>query len=135
MPLQDAENGYITIDAAPGRWRARFNDGVLADSTEALVLRERGLPDRIYFPSSDVEQGYLSPTQRTTHCPHKGDARYWSVEYNGEVGENAVWSYPEAKAQVSAIAGRLAFDESKGFEVYRADGIAGHSVTDDERKA
>lgn len=112
---------HITIEPVEGRVRARFNDGVLADTTDAVVLRERGLPPRYYFPAADVEQGYLSPTQLSTRCPHKGDASYWTVEYNGEIAENAVWSYKAPIAGASAIAGRLAFDESKGFEVYPVD--------------
>lgn len=108
----------ITIEPAPQQMRARIRGGILADSKNALILREAGLPPRVYFPEKDVEAGYLSPTTLTTHCPHKGDASYWTVEYDGEVAENAVWSYKEPLAGVSQIAGHLAFDESKGFEVY-----------------
>ncbi len=130
--MTDADR--ITIEPAGRRWRARFNGGVLADSKDAMVLREAGHPARVYFPAKDVEQGYLSPAALRTTCPHKGEARYWTVEYDGQFAENAVWSYPEPSSGVSQIAGRLAFDESKGFEVYEVgEEQTGHSLTDAER--
>ncbi len=125
----------ITIEPAPTRMRARFNNGVLADSDRALVLREAGLPPRVYFPAGDVEQGYLGPSALKTTCPHKGEASYFTARYDGEVAEDAVWTYASPKSDVAPIAGHLAFDESKGFEVYPADDSAqGHSLTDDERR-
>jgi uncharacterized protein (DUF427 family) len=51
----------------------------------------------------------LAPAARRTVCPWKGDASYFSLEG----AENAVWSYESPKAEVAAIAGRLAFYPDK----------------------
>jgi len=110
-----------TIEPAPGRMRARFNGGVLADSEHALVLREEGRPPRVYFPAKDVERGYLSPSRFATQDAQLGQASYWTVSYNGVVAEDAVWSYEHPLAGASQIAGHLAFDETKGFEIYEPD--------------
>ena len=111
----------ITIEPAPGRVRARLNDGIIADSKAALVLREADYPPVYYFPADDVERGYLGQTELTTHCPHKGDASYWTITRHTDIVENGVWSYQNPKPEVREIAGMLAFDTRKGIEVYEVD--------------
>lgn len=111
----------ITIEPAVGRVRAKLNDGILADSENALLLREADLPPVYYFPPDDVERGYLGQTELTTHCPHKGEASYWTIQRHGDIIENGVWSYQAPKPEVSEIAGMLAFDTRKGVEVYVVD--------------
>ncbi|RMD64360.1 MAG: DUF427 domain-containing protein [Alphaproteobacteria bacterium] len=105
----DANAPRITIEAFGPRVRATFNGATVADSTRALVLRERGYPPRIYFPPGDVDMGLLRPTRHTTHCPHKGDAAYWTLRVGDREVENAAWSYPHPIDDVAAIAGHLSF--------------------------
>ena len=40
-------------------------------------------PVRRYLPADDVEPGVLSRTEKSTHCPFKGDATYWTLAVNG----------------------------------------------------
>ena len=98
----------ITIRPADGLWQARFEGQVIADSARALVLQEASCPPVIYFPREDVEMARLSRTGRSTHCPHKGDASYYSI---GETpaGANAVWTYETPFPAMAEIAGCLAF--------------------------
>lgn len=82
---------------------------VLADTTAARVLDETGLPPRYYIPFDDVRGELLTPTTTSTHCPHKGDARYWSVTIDGIEHRDIVWAY-DAPIEASAeIAGLLSF--------------------------
>ncbi|MDQ4130094.1 MAG: DUF427 domain-containing protein, partial [Actinomycetota bacterium] len=37
----------------------------------------------------------ITPTAHRTHCPVKGDARYWTVTVGDRTAENALWGYPE----------------------------------------
>ncbi len=71
------------IDARSGvPWAmatATFNGTVIARS-DATVLVE----GNHYFPPSSVVAGVLEPTDRTTHCPWKGDAGYYDVVVDGE---------------------------------------------------
>ena len=73
-----AEAG-ITIAANPNRVEVRVDGLVIADSTRALVMRAPGTPDVQYVPRADVDMTRLIRSERTTHCPYKGEASYWSI--------------------------------------------------------
>lgn len=107
----------ITIKSGRTRWRASYENHVIADSGDALVLEESSLGPVVYFPREDVSMEYFSRTDRTTHCPYKGDAAYYTVLMDGHFAENAVWSYEDPYPSVEAIRGRLAFYPDK-IEVY-----------------
>ncbi|MEX1027011.1 MAG: DUF427 domain-containing protein [Candidatus Paceibacterota bacterium] len=86
-----------------------FGGATIADSQRAKILHETGHLPLYYIPQSDVRMDLLEPTEHRTHCPFKGDARYWSVRVGEAVTENAVWSYPESVAGAPPLAGYLAF--------------------------
>jgi uncharacterized protein (DUF427 family) len=113
----------ITIEPAANRWRARFAGHVIADSADALILREATYPPVVYFPRIDVEMGFMSQTDRGTHCPYKGDASYFTVLMDGQFAENAVWTYEQPFPAMQAIEGRLAFYTDK-IEVYEVSEAA-----------
>jgi uncharacterized protein (DUF427 family) len=113
----------ITIDTAPKRWRAFFAGHVIADTSDALILREANLGPVVYFPRADVAMEYMSRTDRSSHCPYKGDAGYYTILMDGEFAENAVWTYDAPFEAMTAIAGRLAFYTDK-VEVYEVDDAA-----------
>jgi len=99
----------ITITTAPNRWQARFNGEVIADSADVRVLKEASYPAVIYFPRADVTMAALSRTERSTHCPYKGDAAYYSLGVGDRTSENAVWTYEAPYPAMAEIEGRLAF--------------------------
>ncbi|MBS1303804.1 DUF427 domain-containing protein [Loktanella sp. SALINAS62] len=101
---------HITISPAPGTWVIRAGGAVLGESRTALRLEEDGYPPVIYFPRGDIAMTFLDATDRSTHCPHKGDASYYSIVTRSATLENAVWSYDAPKDAMSQIAGFLAFD-------------------------
>lgn len=113
----------ITCQPADKRWRAYFAGHVIADSNDAIVLREADLAPVVYFPREDVAMEYLARTEHATHCPYKGDAAYYTVMMDGKFAENAVWTYESPADAVSPIAGRLAFYPDK-VEVYSVDDAA-----------
>ena len=113
----------ITIEPAKRRWRAAFAGHVIADSDDAMVLREGAYPPVIYFPRDKVAMEYMSRTDRKTHCPYKGDAGYYSVMMGGQWAENAIWTYEEPFPAMEQIRGRLAFYTDK-IEVYEVDDAA-----------
>jgi len=118
--LQPGPDHPITIEPAARRWRARFAGHVIADSAEALILREANYPPRVYFPRADVSMDYMSRTDRGSHCPYKGDAAYYTVLMDGQFAENAVWTYETPFPAMEAIAERLSFYTDK-IEVYEVD--------------
>lgn len=122
--LKPGPDHPITITPASQRWRAAFAGHVIADSADALVLKEADYPPVIYFPREDVGMEYFSRQPKVTHCPYKGDANYYSILMDGQFAENGVWTYETPFDAMSPIAGRLAFDLSKGVEVYAVDDAA-----------
>ena len=104
----------ITTEPAVGRRVARTRDGrVLAESENALLLHETGAPVRTYFPREDVRFEALADSSHTSHCPFKGDARYWAVPGLGDV----VWSYEDPLEQRADITGFVAFWDGRGVTV------------------
>jgi uncharacterized protein (DUF427 family) len=108
MKIPD-ESHPITIDRAPGNVRVMFEGHGIADGEDVVVLREANYPPVYYFSRDDVEMAFLRRTEKVTHCPYKGDASYFTIYRDGQIIENAVWSYEDPYAAVSAIAGRVAF--------------------------
>jgi uncharacterized protein (DUF427 family) len=99
----------ITIVAYPGRVRALYQGHEIADSEDALVLKEASYPPVVYFPREDVEMGVLGRTALDTYCPYKGHASYFTIGRDGTIAENAVWTYETPHPGMAAIAGRVAF--------------------------
>lgn len=89
-------------------------DGVtVAESRRARVLTETGAPTRYYLPREDVRMGLLTPTDRSTHCPFKGDASYWSLRVGERTYPDIAWSYLDPKPEREDIAGLLCFYNDK----------------------
>jgi uncharacterized protein (DUF427 family) len=86
-----------------------FNGHTVADTTQALVMRETTYKPVFYIPREDADMTILERTSHSTHCPYKGDASYFSIRVGGRLSENAIWSYEQPFPAVDAIAGRLAF--------------------------
>lgn len=110
----------ITIAPAARSWRVRFNGRVVADSAGALLLKEASYPPVIYFPRADVTTDLLSRTERSTHCPYKGDATYFTLSVDGQVAPNVIWSYETPFPTMEAIVGHLAFYADR-VDIYEVD--------------
>ncbi|APX11826.1 DUF427 domain-containing protein [Tateyamaria omphalii] len=108
---------HITIRKAPGTWTVRAGGAVLGESAAALELSEGDYPAVIYFPRDDIAMAFLDRTEKTTHCPHKGDASYYSVVTKSQTLDNAVWSYEDPKDGVARIKDHLAFYTTNGITV------------------
>jgi uncharacterized protein (DUF427 family) len=93
----------ISIEANPSRVTVRVGGRVIADTREALTLREASYPPVQYIPRRDVDMSALTRSGQTTYCPYKGDAAYYSIPVGGTRSINAVWTYEtpfEATAQI-----------------------------------
>ena len=100
----------ITIDVDTARVVVRVGDVVIADTRDALTLREHGYAPAYYLALSDVVPGRLRPSSSESYCPYKGDASYYDIVLpDGEVSTEAVWTYRNPYPAVATIAGRVAF--------------------------
>ena len=100
---------HIKIRALSGKWSIRAAGAVIAETRGALELTEQGYNPVIYFPRDDIAMAFLDQTDKTSHCPHKGHAGYFSIiTKNGPI-ENVAWSYKAPQEAVAKIKGYLAF--------------------------
>ena len=103
----------ITITANPKRVRVLADGVVIAETTHALTLKEASYPAVQYVPREDTNMALLERTARTTHCPYKGDANYFSITANGKKLENSIWTYETPFPAMAEISGHLAFYPDK----------------------
>lgn len=103
----------ITVERNPARVVVTLGGRVIADTRDALTLREASYPAVQYIPRKDADMSLLARTDHSSHCPYKGDASYFSIPSGGERSRNAVWTYESPHAAVAAIKDRLAFYPDK----------------------
>ncbi|KJC34968.1 DUF427 domain-containing protein [Bradyrhizobium sp. LTSP857] len=103
----------ITITQNPRRVRVTAGDIVIAESAKALTLKEAKYPAVQYVPREDANMALLERTERTTHCPYKGDASYYSIKADGKTLDNAIWTYETPYPAMTEISGHLAFYPDK----------------------
>ena len=99
----------ITVEPLAGRVVVRVAGRIVADTRDALTLREASYPPVQYIPRKDVDMTLLARTDHATYCPYKGDCAYYSIPAGGERSVNAVWTYEAAYPAVAAIEDYLAF--------------------------
>jgi len=96
----------VIVTPFDGRVVIEANGEVIADTKQALRLKEADYPEVFYVPRSDARMDQLQRTEHKTHCPFKGDASYYSLKGGAE---NAVWSYEQPYDEVLEIREHLAF--------------------------
>lgn len=108
----DAPRHYAVIDNYNRELTLKLGDQVIVKSTNALILKEVGrtvMNPVFYFPKEDVQVELIKEDGRSTHCPIKGDATYWTIA-NAPEAPYFAWSYEEALPRTKKIAGYVAFN-------------------------
>jgi uncharacterized protein (DUF427 family) len=106
---------YTRVDILHSSRHVRVEvDGVtVAESTSPRLLFETGLPVRYYLPKTHVRMNLLTPSDRVTHCPYKGDAQHWSVRVGDSLHADLAWAYRTPLPESQKIAGLIAFYNEK----------------------
>jgi uncharacterized protein (DUF427 family) len=99
----------ITITPSGDHVLVRSGEATIADSRSTLILREANYPPIRYIPFADVDRSRLAASERTTYCPYKGDASYYSITPDSERGTDAAWFYDAPYPAVTGIEGHVAF--------------------------
>jgi len=107
----------ISIRRNPARVVVSVAGRVVADTRNALTLREAAYPPVQYIPREDVDFSQLERTDHATYCPYKGDCSYYSVPAGGRKSVNVVWSYEDPFAAVAQISGYVAFYPERVDEI------------------
>jgi len=84
--------------------KAIWQEAVLAESDQTVVVEGNH-----YFPRSSIVNECFTKSEKTTHCPWKGDASYFSIHVDGDVNADAAWYYPVPKDAAKEITGMVAF--------------------------
>lgn len=117
-PTERSSEKHIAVEPCPHRVRVEFNGVSFADTTRAITLHEPGHPPRHYIPRGDVRMDLLTPLDKRTRCPWKGDAVYWSVEGDDGVHREIAWAYPDPISDLPEVADRVAFYDEFVDAVY-----------------
>jgi uncharacterized protein (DUF427 family) len=107
----------ITIEPNPRRVVVSIAGRVVADTRQALMLREGAYPPVQYIPLKDVDLSLLERTSHATYCPYKGECSYYSIPIGGARSVNAVWCYESPYAAVAQIGHHVAFYPDRVDEI------------------
>jgi uncharacterized protein (DUF427 family) len=99
----------ITIERNAHRIVVKVAGHVVADTRNALTLKEASYPAVQYIPRNDVDMRLLERTSHVTYCPYKGECAYYSIPNGGERTTNAVWTYEQPYDVVAPIKDHVAF--------------------------
>jgi uncharacterized protein (DUF427 family) len=112
-PISIQRNPACIVVSVAGR--------VIADTRNALTLREADYSPVQYIPREDVDLSHLERTDHVTYCPYKGDCSYYSLPAGGKKSVNAVWTYEDPYPAVAQIKGHVAFYPDRVDEI--AEGL------------
>ena len=116
MKVPDSDHP-ISIERNPARVVVSIAGHVIADTRNALTLREADYSPVQYIPREHVDFTQLEKTDHATYCPYKGDCNYYSVPAGGEKSVNAVWTYEDPYPAVAQIKGHVAFYRDRVDEI------------------
>jgi uncharacterized protein (DUF427 family) len=80
-----------------------WNGVVVAESDDTVVVEGNH-----YFPLESLT-AQVADSSKTTVCPWKGTANYYTLVVDGAENPDAAWYYAEPKEAAAAIKGRVAF--------------------------
>lgn len=84
--------------------KAVFNGTVVAESDDTVMVEGNH-----YFPKDSVKLEYFTDTDRTSMCPWKGTANYYSINVDGEQADNVAWYYADPRDKAENIRDHVAF--------------------------
>jgi len=107
----------ISIERNPARIVVFVAGQAIANTRNALILREAGYPPIQCIPREDVHLSQLKRTDHATYCPYKGNCNYYSIPAGEKKSVNAVWTYESPYPAVAQIKGHVAFYPDRVDEV------------------
>lgn len=90
--------------------KAIWNNRILAESNHTTIVEGNH-----YFPLSSLNMEFFVPSDRTSHCPWKGDASYFTLVVDGETNPDAAWYYAAPSDAASQIKDHVAFWHGVGI--------------------
>jgi uncharacterized protein (DUF427 family) len=104
----------LDITPTGKRVTVHVNGELVADTFQALTVRESNYPKVQYIPFEDLVDRLLVRTTTSTYCPYKGEASYYSVKTDaGQVRDDVIWTYEQPHEAAAAIKNHVAFYPDK----------------------
>jgi uncharacterized protein (DUF427 family) len=103
----------ISIEPNRSRVVVKVGGKIVADTSNALTLREASYPPVQYIPRRDVDMAALTRSEHTTYCPYKGDG----IPAGGDRSVNAVWTYENPFEAMARIKNYIAFYPDRVDEI------------------
>jgi uncharacterized protein (DUF427 family) len=97
----------VHVELSPRRVRAYFDNQVLADSEQVLLVYETKRPPVYWFPVSDVRMDLLAPKAAAGDTT-SGTLR-WRSNTGGKVADNLAWSHAEPAGDLAPLEGHITF--------------------------
>jgi uncharacterized protein (DUF427 family) len=110
VPVHGDAGHWLHISQSPRHVRVIFGGETIASSKRTKLLREAEALPVYYFPKEDVRTDFFTLASRSSECPHKGKAVYYSIRVGAKQAEAAAWSYPTPLAAAAAIKEHFAFE-------------------------
>lgn len=92
--------------------RAVYNGTVIAETEQFEEVE-----GNVYFPPGSLKDEFFEESSKTSFCPWKGTAGYFTVVVDGQRNEDAAWIYRDPKEKALNIKDHVAF--WKGVTVER----------------
>jgi uncharacterized protein (DUF427 family) len=103
----------IAIEPFRGVVSVHAGGSLIAESSNAVLVREAGHAPVYYLPLDDIDADKLVRSAHASRCPYKGTASYWNILVGDHEIDNAVWAYELPYDEMLELAGLASFYESK----------------------
>lgn len=90
--------------------QATYHGHLLTTSEEAVVVRQEGQPDRVFFPLHGVGTESLVETTFERDVPGLGRARFYTLHRDASVIEHAGWTLVDPPEGLEDLKGMITFD-------------------------
>ncbi|GAA4828744.1 DUF427 domain-containing protein [Algivirga pacifica] len=85
-----------------------FGGKEIASSNSTYRVLETSHPPVYYIPQEDFIEGVLIPSNKSSFCEFKGEARYYHIQVGNVRVENAAWYYPTPHERFGCIRNYIA---------------------------
>jgi len=106
-------NGHIIeMERINNRVQVFIGGDTVADTYNAIMVKETGYSPIIYIPKNDLSEIDLIKSS-DYHCPFKGHAEIYTIKHGPDNIEQGAWSYDEPNSVWMELKGRVAFFPEK----------------------
>jgi uncharacterized protein (DUF427 family) len=104
-----ARGGRVRLEPTERRVRAVLGGTTIADSRRAQLLFLPPPNNSYAFPRDDVRWDLVSEHGAAISMPGIGEVRRWSIAANGDVREDAAWTFPHPPQGLESLAELVVF--------------------------